>query len=266
MRYFSVAYQPLQWPLPDFMEVIATDPVGDGVVDLGEHYPRLARRGATLSEYATLFALRRRLQDEWGGDTPPPGQEMVGISHYRRFAVTRPVPGGTPSFVYDLVAPQRFADLPRDLFVPPHATLVLPAPVTFAYPVLTQYGLAHPVEDLLRFMAIAIDLGVVDDETVWRFLGGDTMLVAPSVGVYPAEWLVTVLELMEAVVDEFEARFPTSREGYQSRAVGFCLERLHSLMTLTLATAWPAERLTANRALVVSPDGLYRDGAGRLPS
>lgn len=266
MRYFSVAYRPLDWPLPGFMEAIATDPAGDGVTDLSARHPHLAGRGTELSEYATLFALRRTLQEEWGGSAPPPGQEMIGISHYRRFAVTRPVPGGTPSFVYSLLDPQGFAGLPRDLFVPPPGTLVLPTTVTLGDPVVTQYALSHHMEDLLRFMAVAVDLGVVDDAAMTQFLGGRTMIVAPSVGVYPAEWLLTALEVMEEVVDEFEARFRTPREGYQSRAVGFCLERLHALLAMGLAAIWPAERRILQRALVVSTDGLYRDGAGQLPA
>lgn len=104
-------------------------------------------------------------------------------------------------------------------------------------------------------IAIAIDLGVIDGNAVAEFLGGNVLIAAPTVGVWPAEWTVLVLEALETVVAEFEKRVGVPRDGYQQRAVGFCCERLHALLALRLVSSWPREKVVANRLLVVSEDG-----------
>ena len=258
MRYFCLTHRPVEWPLPDYMELVSTVPVGEGVLDLSERFPDLRGRGPELSEYATLFALRRLLQESWGPDGPAPDERMVGIAHYRRFAVTRET--GRREFVYGLTSPAEFARLPQDLFVPPPGHLLLPLPARFAMPVVTQYGQSHVVRDLLHFMGLAVDLGVVEDQAVSAFLGQQVLIAAPTVGVYPAEWLVHVLESLEQVASAFTTQFAVERADYQRRAVGFCLERLHALLLAQLATAWTPERVVINPALVISEDGQYREG------
>lgn len=257
MRFFCLTHRPVEWPVPTFMELISTVPAGDGVLDLSERYPQLRGRGVELSEYATLFALRRMLQESWEDGTPPPG-EKIGIAHYRRFAVTRPT--GKPSFAYGLVRPEAFVELPDDLFLPPEDAIMLPAPATLGAPLVTQYGAAHHVRDLLHFMAMAVDLEVVPNDHVAVFLGQNAMIPAPTVGVYPAEWLVGVLESIETVVDAFEAGLAVPREGYQRRAVGFSCERLHALLAVGLVNSWPTDRVIFTRPIVVSEDEQYRDG------
>jgi hypothetical protein len=258
MRHFNLTHRPSDWPVPAFMERVSTVPVGEGVTDLSERYPHLRGRGPELSEYATLFAIRRLLQESWPDGTPPEDETMVGISHYRRYAVTEPV--GKPSFVYGLVTPEEFVELPDQLFVPPPKTILMPAPFDLGMPVITQYGVAHVTRDLLHFMGIAVDLGVVDDRTVSHFRGQNVMIAAPTTGVFPAEWLVLVLEALESVVDAYEATVAVPHEGYQRRALGFCCERLHSLLTASLVARWPEDKLIATRPVVVSEEETYTDG------
>lgn len=258
MRYFCIAHRPLEWAVPGFMEPVSTVPAGEGVTDLAERYPELAGRGPELSEYATLFAVRRLLQESWGGDEPPADERMLGIGHYRRFAVTRET--GTRSDLYGVVPPERFLELPDELFLPQPGELLIPQPVRFPVSVLSQYGQAHVLRDLLHFMGIAIDLGVVDGAAVGRFLGDDVFIAAPTVGVWPALWTVLVLEALETVVTEFDKSVGVARDGYQQRALGFCCERLHALLALQLVSSWPQEKVIGNRLLVVSEEGGYRIG------
>lgn len=114
------------------MEPVSTVPAGEGVTDLSERYPELAGRGPELSEYATLFAVRRLLQESWGEDGPPDGERMLGLGHYRRFAVTRET--GTHSDVYGVVSPERFTGLAEDLFLPGPASCSSPSRSTSPSP------------------------------------------------------------------------------------------------------------------------------------
>jgi hypothetical protein len=109
-------------------------------------------------------------------------------------------------------------------------------------------------------MACAIDLGVVEDRAVGQFLGHDTMLVSPSVGIYPADWLMDVLEKLEAVATAFEDGFAVPHEGYQNRAVGFCLERLHAMLAAGLIPTWPKDKVCMGPAIIVTDQERYSDG------
>lgn len=259
MRYFTVTHQPLSWPLHAFMEPVSTVPAGDGVTDLGARFPELAGRGAELGEYATLFAVRRLLQETWRQEGRPADGEMVGISHYRRFAVTRPT--GTAEFVFGAVAPQVFAQLRDETFLPPPDTLAVPPLVEFPVSMLRLYGQNHAMRDLLHFLGVAIDLGVVNGNEVAVFLIGRSMVPTPSVSIVPAVWLVETLEAVERVVQAFESTVGRPREGYQRRAVGFCCERLHAMLLARLLVGWKQERIVMHRALLVSEDETYRIGA-----
>jgi hypothetical protein len=244
--------------MPDFMEVVSVSPLGDGVTDLSTSYPEFAGRDAVLGEYASLFALRRLLQDARSGGRPPAADDMVAVSHYRRFAVTRAT--GKRSFVYGTVRPEEFARLPRSLFVPPPGTVLFPMPIQVVPNLLVHYASFHRSRDLLFFMALAVDLGLVTNEQAAKWISGRVMVPAPAVGVYPENWLVETLTALESVVDAFESTVAVAREGYQRRAIAFCLERLHGLLLSTLIESWPQDKSVANPALVVSPDGVYHPG------
>jgi hypothetical protein len=258
LPYYAVTHRPLEWPLPSFVQPVTVTPgLGGGVVDLTRWAPDLAGRDRTLGEYAALFGLRRMLEAEWGGSPPPAGQLMIGLAHFRRFGVTGDV--GTPAGMTQLVDPAAFGRLPADVFVPDGPTIVVPAPLDFGRSLLRQYAESHVVRDLLLFMGVAIDLGVVDDGSVTAFLDNSVLFATPSVGVYPTEWLLIVLEALETVADTFESTLAQDREGYQRRATGFCCERLHALLLQQLVQKW-AGPVEAHQALLVSPDGVHRPG------
>lgn len=259
MRYVCATHEPLDYPLRPFMHPISTVPVGDGVQDLSERYPHLRGRGQDLGEYGTYFALRRLLQESWEEEGPPPDDEMIATSHYRRFPVVRPT--GQPVSVYGAVSREEFLGLPDDLFLPPPGTLVIPRTVDYGLPVVTDYGVAHHARDILRFMGVAVDLGVVGDAEVGDFLGNNVAITTPTVAVVPVTWLVEVLESLERVVQAFEASYAPHREGYQRRAAAFSCERLHALLLAGFAARWPQDRLLATPVLLVSDDPVYTPGA-----
>ena len=254
-----MAHEPLAWPLPDYMEAVSTVPAGADVRDLSLEVPQFRGRGVELSEYATLFALRRVLERTWA-DTPPPPDERIGIGHYRRYAVTRPLGSGTGE--YGVIGTSEFAELGRDAFVPPPGSLLLPSIMPVSS-VLGQYAVSHVARDLLHFIGLAIDLGVVDGRLAAQVLSEGVLAVVPCTGVYPARWYVQVLADLERVVDAFESTVAVPREGYQRRAVAFCCERLHGMLLAGLVDSWPADRVVSQRAVIVSDDGTYRPNVGR---
>lgn len=257
MRYFSVAYRPLEWPMPRFMEVVSAAPLGEGITDLSADYPQFAGRDPVLGEYAALFALRRHLEEARArGEGSVDG--MVGISHYRRFAVTRPT--GTPSFVYGVVRPAEFIRLSRERFVPRTGTILFPGPIQVPPSLLAHFSQFHHARDLMLFMALAIDLDVVTNDQVTNWLAGNVMVPAPAIGIYPEDWFIETQTALESVVDAFEMTVGVPREGYNRRSIAFCLERLHGLLLSRSVAGWPQDRLICQPALIVSRDGVYHPG------
>jgi hypothetical protein len=240
------------------MQPVSTVPAGEGVLDLSAEYPDVPGR----SEYATLFALRRHLQRTWGRTDPPAGEEWIGVAHYRRFAVTRPT--GTPDDIYGVVSPAEFGRLPEDTFLPPEGSLLLPS-VAQVGTLLGQYGRVHVMRDLLHFMAIAIDLGVIEERAAASLLSQGLLVAAPSIGVYPTAWYLDMLEKLERVTEAFESTVAVPRDGYQRRVVGFCCERLNSMLITSLLPGWSGGALT-NPALIVSGEGVYAPNADDVPA
>lgn len=259
MRFFCVTDRPLPWPVPRFMEPVSTVPAGDGVLDLGEKYPELAGRGDSLGEYATLFGVRRLLQESWPDGAPPADEDMVGIAHYRRFAVTRPT--GQPEQWFSVVPPEAFRALRDEVFLPPPATVLIPLPTNLGAPVLARYAAAHPVRDLLHFMALAVESGVIGNQAVSGSLGKPVMVQACAMGVYPAAWLVQVLQFLEQIVDRFESTVAVPRDADHRRVLRLCCERLHSLLLELLVAALPAEQIMAAPLLVVGENGTVEAAA-----
>lgn len=259
MRYFSVAYRPLQWPLPRFVEPVSIRPLGPDVTDLGERYPEFADQDPFLGEYATLFALRRLLEQD---EPSPADDEMLGISHYRRFAMTQPAK--VSSRRGEAIRPADFAKLSRDRFLPPWGTILHLQPIPVTPSLIAQYGQYHHTRDLLFFMGVAVDLGIITDAEAGAWLGGDVLVPAATVGIFPRGWWTETMTSLERVLVEFERAHGLPREGYQRRTPAFCLERLHSLLLVKLVQRWPAARVIAEPELIVDPTGRYQGNDGSV--
>ena len=98
---------------------------------------------------------------------------------------------------------------------------------------LKHYASAHHVEDLLRFAAAAVELGVLHSREVELFFDERVFFMGGvELGVFPAAfWLKSIADI-EAVAWACVQRYEVKREGYQSRAWAFCAERLGSYLLL----------------------------------
>lgn len=93
-----------------------------------------------------------------------------------------------------------------------------------------HYAKGHHIQDLLRYIAIAIDLEVITPEesnyilqSDWIFPGGIEF------GIFETAFFVETIKKLESVSFRFlEMHRPTSMDPYQRRALAFCNERLGS--------------------------------------
>jgi hypothetical protein len=246
--YFSVTHRAVSWPLRDWMTVIGGGPTRPPECrDLTQEYPETKTLNVSMSEFRQLFALRRLIEDEQF-------EGMVGVSHYRRFAVSDPgisAEGGDQQ----LVDPATFQALPDQVFLGDGQQLIVPSFVDFGKTTLVQYAQAHEARDLMYFFALAVDLGVVTGDAASLFLSQGGMIACASIGVFPGPWLVSALTALEQVSRAFEANFLIERGAYQGRTIAFCCERLMALLVQQLAIGWPDEKLSMCRPLIISEDG-----------
>ena len=223
-------------PWPSFRHLVYPghlDPVGglDDLVleDRAELEPLHNNR---TSEYFYLFGLRRHIQRRLAdfGDA-------IMIAHYRRFLADRQLGPMSRNIPWAcVVTPQQAEALDPTALVPPRSRETgwyVARPLGFRGGLIAQTAWHHPVEDYLRFLASAVDTGVLEPAQVPAVLGPDMRFVpTPSASMVPTEFFVSSMIKLETCARRFLAHGWRDYEGPQRRIIGFCLERLHSCLVL----------------------------------
>lgn len=231
MRYFCVTHRDLPWALPSFMTPVGTgDHRPAGGVRLADVRPAWATRNGELGEYAALLALRALLDD-------PAEGEYIGLCHWRRFPASRLV--ADLDDINQVVTPEQFEALPVEVLRGDGASVLCSAPFALGRTVLEHYGRFHVRRDLRRLMESAVDEDVVTQAEADAFLEQQVLVPTPSVSVLPLSWFLEIVDGLERVAVRHLAEHSVAREGYQERATGFALERLHSLLLLRLIARHP---------------------------
>jgi hypothetical protein len=103
-----------------------------------------------------------------------------------------------------------------------------------------EYKQTHNIEDLLRFTAVAVELGALHEDEVMPFFNENR--VTPGgicMGVFPTEFWMRAIASIEEVVRVCMERHPLPLEGEAVYAWTLCAERLGSYLLLRhLKTAY----------------------------
>lgn len=236
VAFACITHVPLRFDYPDFVTpLFLGQQQGEGRLNLRELAPEWQPHHPILGGTAGSFALKAWVQRE------RPEAHWVGLCQYRKF-VSRQRLSSMPAPNY----PSMDAVHKSDLSVQRLAQCLLPDGEDFlvcgsialsdgSEPIgqLKQYAHAHRAEDLLRFTAAAVELGVLDSLDAEAFLTERTFIPGGlELGVFPAPFWLRSIAAVEAVVRACIQRYPLAREGYQVRAWSFCAERLGSWMLL----------------------------------
>ena len=204
----------------------------EGALNLRDLAPEWDRHHPVLAGLAGTCALKNYVRQQH------PGARTVGVCQYRKFIASARL--GAASATFGPMNVLRKSDLARlslhDLMAPRRTAFMIGLPGLLLHDgaertYLQQYAAVHHVEDLLRFTAEAVALGVLDKGDVEPFFQSRLFFTGGvELGFYPAPfWLRAVTEL-EAVVRACIARHPEPRTGPQARAWAFCAERLGSFV------------------------------------
>lgn len=246
MTLFVICHQDLPaYPLPADARVMwmsaAPPPPADGVTFV---------RGYDLFEDAAT--LHGKLSGSLGSAavaryvaTLPERPATVTIWQYRKF-VTR-TEFGRPSPNYTgmrlLTPDEAAASDPAGELQAGRDLAVRPLPMGA---MVKQYQKHHNLIDLLRYVSVAIEIGVLTQAQAMAFLEGAHLIPGGiELGTYETKAWLKDFDAMFRVAMAFIERYEPYDPGdaYQSRAVSFCQERLGSFLLL-------------NRLRLAHPNGL----------
>lgn len=234
--YACLTHVPLGVAFPPYVTPIYMGEAQQaGQLNLRELAPEWVEYHPILGSLAGLFALKNYLR------IAHPDATRVGVCQYRKFVSRARVGQQASNYqVMNVMTKEQFAAFdPYLLMLPGDAPFLVGQMGQFVmngknYDILYQYKDVHHVEDLLRFTAEAVALGVLDKQDVHPFFG--EIMFFPGgleLGVFPADFWLDAVTGIEAVVRSCVSRFSdVRREGYQARAWAFCVERLGSYFLL----------------------------------
>ncbi len=235
LAYGCVTHVALPVEFPAFVEPIRVGAAqADGALNLRELAPEWEPHHPILGGLAGTFAMKNHVLANHAD------AERVGVCQYRKFVSTRRLSRAVaPSYTsMDVVDARSLSQAILADAMLPDADWLLPPPLLLSnrrkrMDILEQYGRAHQPQDLLRFVAEAVEQQLLDKAEVPSLLGEELLLPGGiELGVFPAEFWIRTVGAIESVVRACVRRYDVVREGYDARAWAFCSERLGSYLVL----------------------------------
>jgi hypothetical protein len=116
--------------------------------------------------------------------------------------------------------------------------------------------MSHPLQEYLRFIALAIDLAIIDGNDAVRLLSATHLITAASVGTFPVEPWIEQMKKLEDLTLAYLALNSKKYEGFNRRIIAFCLERLHSYLLMKVIDNNINNTNITGYQLVISENGL----------
>jgi hypothetical protein len=233
--YACITHVPLLIRFPGYVRTIHLGKVeAPGLLNLRDLAPRWADYHKVVGGSAGIFALRNYILSY------QTGAQQIGICQYRKFMTRYRI--GVPATNYqvmDVISRNVISDdILTDSMLPKSRDFLIVMPGQFLQNgvncnYLYQYKDVHYVEDLLRFAAMAVELGVLDKNDVIWFLQEKVFLAGGmESGIFPADFWLPTIGAIETVTWECVRRYDIRREGPQARIWAYCIERLGSYLLL----------------------------------
>jgi hypothetical protein len=260
--YACITHVPPIVRFPAYVKTIYLGAVqAPGHLNLRDLAPRWDQYHSLIGGSAGSFALRNYILLQ------QPETLQVGVCQYRKFMTRTRI--GTPATNYQVMDVITRTDVKDDILaecmLPNDHEFLTVKPAQFAmnginYGYLYQYKDVHHVQDLLRFTAMAAELGVLDKQEVIPFLDEKVFMAGGvEIGIFPAAFWLATIGAVEAVTWECIQHYDVRREGAQARLWAYCIERLGSYLLLKQlralhgAFAW-MDTCTGQLNLIVEED------------
>ncbi len=225
----------------------------DYAIGLGDYFPE---RGANISAIDTFWHANRSISYGAAGSYSLPRAvkangdqtDMTGVCSNRKIVLRNSIGRKASNYAgMRIVTEAELALLSIDETRPNEGlNFLLPAAILFPEGIVAQYSTAHHIIDLLDYLSIAVQFGVISPPEVNKFIAEQVLIPGGcECGVYPTKWLTETLLKLEIIGREFITQHGdriSQYDSYQVRAVGFLSERLGSFLLLKeLAGRYPTK-------------------------
>jgi hypothetical protein len=247
----------------------------DHAIGIGEYRPT---RGAHVSALDPFWDRMRQLAYGAAGNYVIPRAmdveacttDVTGIFSHRKIVVRSSI--GRAALKYPVYREISVAVASELSIIEVHpreeSEFLIGGPLHFPQGIISQYAQMHHAIDLICYLSIAAEIGVLTAAELREF-SLDTMFVPGGceLGVYPTDWLRATLGKLERLGREFVTRCGdriSTYDRYQVRAVGFLAERLGSYFLLKeLRSRFPEGIPTTliGSLCVIVPEGAAYAGA-----
>lgn len=213
----------------------------------------LGKSDREMGEYFYLFGLGHQLKKsshEYG---------VVIVAHYRRFLSSQPI-GARSNLAYVRTLNSKDAEATRpEIILPVSGRRLIPGGIPLGPGgVLTQFAEHHPVEEFYKFLAAALDDGIISSDDAINIPLSSSLIPAPSIGVFQLDEFIEDMALLEACFKAYLRHNKKQFSGYQERIIAFCLERIHSYLTLKKVAKYNLGNSSLGYQILISEDGIAR--------
>jgi hypothetical protein len=167
------------------------------------------------------------------------GAKLIEISSYKKRIL--PSPEGTESRLFPTLRELNLENFGKEAelsaFIPrADLEFLVAQPLHLKKSVVGHYASVHHRRDILDYVSIAVEMGVLDSNSAAELLAAKHFIPGGvELGIYPKSWLIQVLSGIELVSRQFLDRYSNRLEKYnryQIRAVNFLSERLGSFFLI----------------------------------
>ncbi|GAB3364331.1 MULTISPECIES: hypothetical protein [Giesbergeria] len=203
--------------------------MGHQVLDVHQAYPDLMAWHPFLTGAAGTFAIRRFLnaQAQEFSDF-----DLITLTQYRKF-ISRQAFGRTTDSFPTMRFINQSTQVPNYAawFTEPEQCFCIANPRNIGN-TFQQYIHVHQAPDFLRYLAIAVEHGVITPDECFQLINHPTIIPGGiEVGTLPINIFLAIAEQLEVVCLQFlEHHRPVKLDAYHRRALAFCNERLGSYL------------------------------------
>jgi hypothetical protein len=179
--------------------------------------------GQSLSEYSQLFGLMDMIKS---GEV---NADYLHLFQYRKFL--SPTNGGynsIASWVKILTPDMATKFFPKEEdFQIENTNLITGGIFNFGESNVSMYNKTHVLEDFLMFVACCKD-NKISNEDIRFFSMMHGIIPSPTLTFISVELFIKHMEILKRIGLDYLNNYHVNRIGYQSRSIGYLLERLHS--------------------------------------
>ena len=203
--------------------------IDNPILDVHQASPDLMAWHPFLTGTSGTFAIRRFLHEQQQEFSD---FDLITLTQYRKFVSRRQFGISAKNYPgLQIINENNQIPMYEEWFTKPEKYFLISQPIQIGS-TLWQYSKAHQAPDLLRYLAIAVELEFITTQECQDLINHPVLIPGGiEFGTFPINIYLTLTEQLETICLSFlENHRPVKLDAYQRRALSFCNERLGSYL------------------------------------